>query len=92
MGLISYVGLGHKIRSTNGVRRRTWQWLTADRTNDKPSTSQNPPLQHESKISPFIDNVRRILERDHNTSPFTPKQSTQTFEESHHILTRDFAH
>ena len=64
----------------------------ANRTNDKPSTSQNTLLQLESSSSPFIDIVRRILERDHNTSPFNPGQSTQNLEESCHILTRAYAH
>ena len=64
----------------------------ADRTNDKPSTSQQPPLQLEISRSPFIETVRSILEHDHNTSPFTPEQSTQTLEESRHILMRAYAH
>ena len=42
-------------------------------TKDKPSTSQNPPLQPESSNSPFIDIVRSVLERDCKTSPFTPE-------------------
>ena len=42
-------------------------------TKDKPSTSQNPPLQPESSSSPFIDTVTSILERDLNTSPFNPE-------------------
>ena len=62
-------------------------------TNDKTSTSRQPPLQSEVSRSPFIDTVRSILERDHITSPFTPEQSThQTLKESHHILTREYAH
>ena len=64
----------------------------ANRTNDKPSTSQNPPFQPESSSSPFIDSVRRILERDRNTYPFTPKQNNHTLEESRRILTRAYAH
>ena len=64
----------------------------ADRTNDKPSTNQQPPLQPESSSSPFISTVRSILERDHYTSPFISEQSTRTLEESHHILTRTYAH
>ena len=64
----------------------------ADRTNDKSSTSQQPPLQYEVSRSPFIETIRSILEHDHITSPFTPEQSTQTLEESHHILTRAYAH
>ena len=64
----------------------------AGRTNDKYSTSQQPPLQPEINRSSFIETVRSILERDHNTSPFTPEQSTQTLEESRHILTRAYAH
>ena len=63
----------------------------AGRTNDKTSTSQQPPLQYEAIRSPFIETVRSILEHDHITSPFTPEQSTQTLEESHHILTRAYA-
>ena len=63
-----------------------------DRTKDKPSTSQNTPLKLESNSSPFIDTVRSILERDRNTSPFTPEQSTQILEESRRILTRVYAH
>ena len=46
------------------------------RTNDKYSTNQQPPLQSEVSRSPFIETVRIILERDHNTSPFTLEQST----------------
>ena len=64
----------------------------ADRTNDKSSTSQQPLLQSEVSRSRFIETVRSILERDHNTSPFTPEHSTQTLEESRHILTRAYAH
>ena len=64
----------------------------AENTNGNPSTSQNPPLQYESSSSPFIDIVRRILERDHNTSPFTFEHNTQTLEESHRILTMAYAH
>ena len=56
--------------------------------NDKFSTSPHPP---EVSRSPFIETIRSILERDHITSPFTPKQSTQTLEESRHILTRAYA-
>ena len=63
----------------------------AGNTNDKTSTSQQPPLQSEGSRSPIIETVRSILERDHITSPFTPEQSTQTLEESHHILTRSYA-
>ena len=55
----------------------------AGRTNDKTSTSQQPPKVSKS---PFIETVRSILERDHITSPFTPEQSTQTLEESRHML------
>ena len=51
-----------------------------DRINDKYSTSQQPPLQYEISRSPFIETVRSILERDHNTSLFTLEQSTQTLE------------
>jgi len=61
------------------------------RTNDKTSTSQQPPLQFEVSRSPFTETIRSILERDHITSPFTPEQSTQTLEESRHILTRAYA-
>ena len=64
----------------------------ADRTNDKPSTSQQPPLQPEISSSPFIETIRSILEHDHNTSPFTPEHSTQNLEESRHILMRAYAH
>ena len=64
----------------------------AGRTNDKTSTSQQPPLQSEASRSPFIETVRSILERDHITSPFNFEQSTQTLEESCHILTRAYAH
>ena len=64
----------------------------AGNTNDKTSTSQQPPLQSEGSRSPFIETVRSILERDHNTSPFTLEQSTQTLKESRHILTRAYAH
>ena len=60
----------------------------AGKTNDKFSTCQHPP---EVSRSPFIENVRSILERDHITSPFTLEQSTQTLEESRHILTRAYA-
>ena len=63
----------------------------AGRTNDKTSTSQQTPLQSEFSRSPFIEIVRSIHERDHITSPFTPEQSTQTLEESRHILTRAYA-
>ena len=45
----------------------------AGRTNDKTSSSQQPPLQSKVSRSPFIETVRSILESDHNTSPFTPK-------------------
>ena len=62
------------------------------KTNDKTSTSQQPPLQSEASRSPFIETIRSILEHDHITSPFSPEQSTQTLEESHHILTRAYAH
>ena len=58
------------------------------RTNDKYSTSQQPPLQSKVSISPFIETVRSILECDHITSPFTPEQSTQNLEESCYIITR----
>ena len=64
----------------------------ADRTNDEPSTNQQPPLQPEISRSPFIETVRSILEHDHNTSPFILEHSTQTLEESRHILTRAYAH
>ena len=64
----------------------------ADRTKDKPSTSQNPPLQPESSNSPFIDIVRSVLKRDRKTSPFTPEQSTQTLEESRRIIIRAYGH
>ena len=64
----------------------------ANRTNDKSSTSQQPPLQSEISRSPFIETVRGILKRDHNTSPFIPEHSTQTLEESRHILTRAYDH
>ena len=57
-------------------------------TNDKLSTSQHPP---KVSRSPFIETIRRILERDHIRSPFTTEQSTQTLEESRHILTRAYA-
>ena len=60
----------------------------AGKTNEKFSTSQHPP---EVSRSPIIETVRSILERDHITSPFTPKQSTQTLEESRHILTRAYS-
>ena len=60
----------------------------AGETNDKLSTSQHPP---EVSRSPFIETVRSILEHDPITSPFTPEQSTQTLEESRHILTRAYA-
>ena len=50
----------------------------ADRTNNKSSTNQQTPFQSEISRSPFIETVRSILERDHNTYPFTPEQSTQT--------------
>ena len=63
-----------------------------DRTKYKTSTIQQPLLELESSSSPFIDNVRNILERDRNTSPFTPQRSIQTLVESHHILTRAYAH
>ena len=59
----------------------------AGKTNEKFSTSQHPL---EVSRSPFIETVRSILERDHITSPFTPEQSTQTLEESWHILTRAY--
>ena len=61
------------------------------RTNDKTSTSQQNPLQSEFSRSPFIEIVRSIPKRDYITSPFTPKHSTQTLEESRHILTRAYA-
>ena len=61
------------------------------RTNDKNSTNQQPPLQSKVSRSPFIETVRSILERDHITSPFNLEQSTQTLEESRHILTRAYA-
>ena len=64
----------------------------AGKTNDKNSTSQQPPLQSQVSRSPFIETIRSILESDHNTSLFTPEQSTQTLEESRHILTRAYAH
>ena len=64
----------------------------AGRTNHKTSTSQQPRLQSEVSKSPFIEIVRSILERDHITSPFTLEQSTQTLEESRHILTRAYAY
>ena len=60
----------------------------AGKTNEKFLTSQHPP---EFSRSPFIETVRIILERDHITSPFTPEQSTQTLEESQHILIRAYA-
>ena len=60
----------------------------AGKTNQKFSTNQHPP---EFSRSPFIETVRSILEHDHITSPFTPEQSTQTLEESRHILTRAYA-
>ena len=60
----------------------------AGKTNEKFSTSQHPL---EVSRSPFIETIRSILERDHITSPFTPEQSTQTLEESRHILTRAYA-
>ena len=60
----------------------------AGKTNEKFSTSQHPL---EVSRSPFIETVRSILERDHITSPFTLEQSTQTLEESQHILTRAYA-
>ena len=63
----------------------------AGNTNDKTSTSQQPPLQYEVSRSPFIETVRSILERDHITSPFTPEHSTQSLEESHHILTISYS-
>ena len=56
--------------------------------NEKFSASQHPP---EVSRSPIIETVRSILERDPLTSPFTPKQSTQTLEESQHMLTRAYA-
>ena len=64
----------------------------AGRANDKTSTNQQPPLQSKVSRSPFIETVRSILECDHITSPFTPEQSTQTLEQSRHILTRAYAH
>ena len=60
----------------------------AGKNNDKFTTSQQPP---ETSRSPFINTARSILEHDHITSPFTPEQSTQTLEESRHILTRAYA-
>ena len=62
----------------------------AGRTNDKTSTSQQTPLQSKFSRSSFIEIVRTIPKCDHITSPFTPKQSTQNLEESHHILTRAY--
>ena len=80
----------------------------ANRTKDKPSTSQQPPLQTDSQniisfglvitsqaefnSSSFSEFVRSILEQDRNTSPFTPEQNTQTLAESRRILTRAYAH
>ena len=63
----------------------------ASRINDKTSTSKQPPLQSKFSRSLFIEIVRSILDRDHIISPFTPEQSTQTLEESQHILTRSYA-
>ena len=64
----------------------------ADKTSDKTSTNQQSSLQSEVSRSPFIETMRSILERDHITSPFTPEHSTQTLEESCHILTREYSH
>ena len=58
----------------------------ASRTNDKTSTSQQRPLQFEASRSPFIETIRSILEHDQITSSFTLEQSTQTLEESRHML------
>ena len=60
----------------------------AGKINEKFTTSQQPP---ETSISPFINTVRSMLERDHITSPLTPEQSNRTLEESRHILTRAYA-
>ena len=57
-------------------------------TNETFPTSQQPP---EVSRSPFLETIRSILECDPVTSPFTPEQSTQTLEESGHILTRAYA-
>ena len=56
----------------------------AGETNETCPTSQQRP---KVSRSPFIETIRNILERDPITSPFTPAQSTQTLEESRHILT-----
>ena len=56
----------------------------AGKTNETFPTSQQLP---EVSRSPFLETVRNILERDPATSPSTPTQSTQTLEESRHILT-----
>ena len=64
----------------------------AGRTNNKTLRSQQLPLQYEVSRSPFIETARSILEHDHITSPFTLEQSTQTLEESCHILTRAYSH
>ena len=60
----------------------------ASKTNETFPTGQQLP---EVNRSQFLETVRNILERDPITSPFTPAQSTQTLEESRHILTRAYA-
>ena len=60
----------------------------ASETNETFPTIQQLP---EVSISPFLETVRNILERDPVTSPFTPAQSSQTLKELRHILTRAYA-
>ena len=59
----------------------------ASETNETFTTSQQPS---EVSRSPILETIRKILERDPVTSPFTPTQSAQTLEESRHILTRAY--
>ena len=47
--------------------------------------------QPETVNTPFLDTVRTIIERDPNVSPISPKQISQTLEESRRILTRAYS-